>query len=115
MSELNVTKEDILKEIDNAKKILATKPQFDRLINSQDFKDVILKGLCVDDAAQYNLMLNDPFTKDTLHRQANLLLLTAAGVNIWIAAKNHMFENAANSLSELEGALEEGNYIKEGE
>lgn len=103
-----ITREDLLKHIQDAKEVLATKEQFDRLINSQDFKDVVLKGFCVNDASQYNLMLNDPFTNDTMHKQAELLLNTAAGINIWIAAKNHMYENTKLSLEEAEQAL--GDY-----
>lgn len=104
------TREELLELIDKAKQVLATKPQFDRLIQSQDFKDVILDQLCIKDAAQYNLMLNDPFTNENMHKQANLLLLTAAGVNVWIAAKNHMYENAQNSLREAEEEL--ANLVK---
>lgn len=100
------SKEDLLKDIETAKEVLATEEKFNRLINSQDFKDVILEGLCTKDAAQYNLMLNDPFTNETIHKQANLLLLTAAGMNIWIAAKKHMYENTRMSLEEAQKALE---------
>ena len=40
-------------------------------------------------------------------KQTNkLLLLTAAGMNIWIAAKKHMYENARMSLEEAQKALE---------
>lgn len=101
------TKADLLKEIDNTKEVLKTREQFERLINSQDFKDVILNGFCIKDASQYNLMLNDPFTNDTLHKQSKLLLDTAAGINIWIAAKRHMYENAETSLKEAQEALGE--------
>jgi len=100
-----IDKEQLLKDIETAKELLKTKNNFEKFINSQDFKDIILDGLCVKDAAQYNLMLNDPFTNETMHKQAELLLKTCAGINIWIAAKRHMYENAEISLREAEDML----------
>lgn len=96
---------NLLRDIDLAKDLLKKEEQFNRLINSQDFKDVILKGFCVDDCSQYNLMIHDPFTSPELKQQAKTLLKSGAGINLWIAAKKRMFENAKLSLAEAEKAL----------
>lgn len=98
--------------IEEADKVLATEEAFHRLLANPDFKSIILDGLCRNDCAAYNVIINSPNIQPNQSDSASKFLTMAGIFPHWLDAKELLYrrakEDKAKAQEDLDSLLSNG-------